>query len=75
MRWCASNHPVSYRKGLGNCDALLCMFHTLQNAMEIGQESGIMLIDFSAAFDMINNHGFLYKLYISPRAGDELLQV
>ena len=44
----------AYRKGLGNCDALLCVSHTLQSALEIGQEARIMPIDFSAAFDRIN---------------------
>ena len=47
---CASNHPVRYRKGLGACDALLCVAHTLQNALEMGQEAIIVQIDFSAAF-------------------------
>ena len=27
----------AYRKGLGTCDALLCVFHTLQSARESGQ--------------------------------------
>ena len=38
---CSSVLPTSvfaYRKGLGNCDALLCMSHTLQSALENGQE-------------------------------------
>ena len=38
----------AYRKGLGTCDALLCMSHTLQNALERGQEARIVQIDFSA---------------------------
>ena len=41
----------AYRKGLGNCDALLCVSHTLQSALENGQEARIVQIDFSAAFD------------------------
>ena len=57
-----SNHPVCYRKGLGTCDALLCMSHTLQSALENGQEARIVQIDFSAAFDRVNNLGNLYKL-------------
>ena len=28
----------TYRKGLGTCDALLCVSHTLQSALEGGQE-------------------------------------
>ena len=51
-----------YRKGLGTCDALLCMSHTLQSALESGQEARIVQIDFSAAFDRVNHLGILYKL-------------
>ena len=32
----------AYRKGLGTCDALLRMSHTLQGALESGQEARIM---------------------------------
>ena len=39
----------SFRKGLGTCDALLCVSHTLQSALENGQEARIVQIDFSAA--------------------------
>ena len=52
----------SYRKGLGNCDELLCMHHTLQSALDSMQEARIVLINFSAAFDRINHQGILYKL-------------
>ena len=38
------------------------MSHTLQNALESGQEARIVQIDFSAAFDMVNYQGILYKL-------------
>ena len=31
----------AYRKGLGTCDALLCVSHTLQSALESGQEAGL----------------------------------
>ena len=37
----------AYRKCLGTCDVLLCVAHTLQNALEMGQEAGIVQIDFS----------------------------
>ena len=36
--------------------------HTLQSALESGQEAQIMQIDFSAAFDRVNHLGILYKL-------------
>ena len=52
----------AYRKGLGNCDALLGVSHTLQSALENGQEARIVQIDFSAAFDRVNHLGILYKL-------------
>ena len=50
------------RKCLGTCDALLCVAHTVQNALEMGQEARIVQIDFSAAFDRVNHHGILFKL-------------
>ena len=54
--------PFAYRKGLGTCDALLCVSHSLQSALESGQEARIVQIDFSAAFDRVNHQGILYKL-------------
>ena len=50
----------AYQKGLGTCDSLLS--HTLQIALESGQEAWIVQIDFSAAFDRVNHLGILYKL-------------
>ena len=50
------------RKGLGTCDALLCVSHTLPSALESGQEARIVQIDFSTAFDRVNHLGILYKL-------------
>ena len=52
----------AYRKGLSACDALLCVSHTLQSALESGQEARIVQINFSAAFDGVNRQGILYKL-------------
>ena len=52
----------AYRKGLGTCDALLCVSHRLQSALENGQEARIVQIDFSAAFDRVNHLGILYML-------------
>ena len=51
-----------YWKGLGTCDALLCVSHRLQSALENGQEARIVQIDFSAAFDRVKHLGFLYKV-------------
>ena len=50
------------RKGLGTCDTLVCVSHTLQSALESGQEARIVQIDFSAAFDKVNHLGILLKL-------------
>ena len=52
----------AYLKGLGRCDALLCVSHTMQCALESGQEARIVQIDFSAAFDRVIHLGILYKL-------------
>ena len=43
----------AYRKDFGTCDALLCVAHTLQSALDRGQEARIFQIDFSAAFDRV----------------------
>ena len=51
-----------YRKGLGTCDALLCISRTLQSALVSEQEARIVQINFSAAFDRVNHLGILYKL-------------
>ena len=50
----------AYRKGLGTCDALLCVSHTLKSALKRGQEARIVQIDFSAAFDRVNHQGILF---------------
>ena len=50
----------SYQTGLGTCDALLCVSHTLQSALESGQETRILQILFSAVFDRVNHLGILY---------------
>ena len=50
----------AYWKCLGTCDAILCMSHTLQSALESWQEARIVQVDFSAAFDWVNHHGILY---------------
>ena len=54
-------NQFAYRKGMGTCNAL-CVSHTLQRALESGQEARIVQIDLSAAFDRVNRLGILYKL-------------
>ena len=34
-----STTQFAYRKGLGTCDVLLCVAHTLQSALEMGQKA------------------------------------
>ena len=63
-----------YRKGLVTCDALLCVSHTLQSALERGQEARIVPIDFSAVFDRVNHLGILYKIY-SVGIGGSVLSI
>ena len=48
----------AYRKGLGTCDAVLCVPHTLQSALESGQEARIVQIDFSAASEVSTIRAF-----------------
>ena len=40
----------------------VCVSHTLQSALESGQETRIVQIDFGAAFDRVNHQGILNKL-------------
>ena len=64
----------AYRKGLGTCDALLCVSHTLQSALESGQEARIVQIYFSAAFDRVNHLGILYR-FCSEGIGGPVLYI
>ena len=52
----------AYRKGLGTCDALLCLSHKIESALESGQEARIVQIDFSSAFDRVNHQGIMCML-------------
>ena len=54
----------AYWKSLGTCDALLCVSHTLQSALESRQDARIVQIDFSAAFDRVNHLGILCSVGI-----------
>ena len=56
------SNQFAYRKGLGTSDALLCASHTLQSALESGQEARIVQINFIDAFDRVNHQGILYRL-------------
>ena len=65
---------LDYRKGLGTCDALLCVPHTLQSTLENGQKARIVQNDFSIAFDRVNHRGILYML-CSVGIGGSMLSV
>ena len=52
----------AYKKGLGTFDALFCVAHTLQSALEMGQEAIIVQIQVSADFERVNHQGILFKL-------------
>ena len=69
-----STTQFAYRKGFGTCDALLCVSHTLQSALESGQKARIVQTDFSADFDRVNHQRILYKLY-SVGIGGSVLSV
>ena len=74
--WCGvlPTTQFAYRKDLGTCDALLCVSHSLQSALESGQEARIVQIDFSAAFGRVNHQGVLCKL-CSVAIGGSVLSV
>ena len=57
-----STTQFAYWKGLGTCDALLCVSQTLESTLESGQEARIVQIDFSAAFDRVNRPVIPYKI-------------
>ena len=50
------------------------MSHTVQSALESGQEARIVQIDFSAAFDRVNHQGILYRL-CSVSIGGSVLSI
>ena len=64
----------AYWKGLGACDALLCVSHTLLSAFESGQEARIKQIYFSAALHRVNHQGILYR-FCSAGIGGSVLSI
>ena len=51
-----------FRKGLGTSDALLLLVHEIQSALDKNNETRLVSLDFSAAFDTVNHKGLLFKL-------------
>ena len=66
------NTKFAYRKCLSTRYALLCVSHTLQSALDSGQEVRIVQIDFSVAFDRVNHQGILYRLCYGGIGGSVL---
>ena len=64
----------TYRKGLDTCDALLCVAHTLQSALQMLKEARIVHIDFSAALDRVNHQGIRFQ-HCSVGVGGSVLSV
>ena len=64
----------AYQKVLCTCDALLCMSHTLQCALESGQEVRVLQIDFNVVFARVNRQGILYRL-CSEGIGGSVLSI
>ena len=50
------------RRGLGTCDALLTLSHSLQVALNRGIEGRLVQLEFEVAFDRVSHRGLLYKL-------------
>ena len=49
----------SFSSGLGICDALLTLSHSLQIALDKGMEGKLVQLEFSAAFDRVSHCGEL----------------
>ena len=62
----------AYGKGLGTYDAILCVAHTLQYTLEMGEEARMVQIEFSAVCDYVNHQGILFKLCSVRIGGSEL---
>ena len=61
MQWCASNQPICLPERSGY---LWCTFMCVPYTAKCIEEwaARIVQIDFSAAFDMVNHQGILYRL-------------
>ena len=49
----------AYWKGLGTCDAPLCLFHALPCTLESWLEARIVQVDFSAVIDTVDQQEIL----------------
>ena len=53
---------ISYRRGLGTCDALLTLLNHLHVALDRAMDGMYVQMKFSAAFDRVSLRGLLYML-------------
>jgi hypothetical protein len=65
-------HQYAYRQCLGTCDAMLDICCGCQSALDRGEESIVVSIDFSAAFDRVSHTGLIYKLQTAGVGGSVL---
>lgn len=63
-----------FRKGLSTYDALICITHDIQVALDAVYEAILMSLDFSSAFDRVNHKALLFKVR-SLGIGGRFLQV
>ena len=56
------NLQFGFHKGLGTCDALLTITILAQKALDSGCKVRMVGLDFSAAFDRVNNKALIFKL-------------
>ena len=61
-------------KALGCTDALLTISHHLQKSLDVGLESYIVQLDFSAAFDRVSHSGLIFR-FKSIAVGGSVLSV
>ena len=61
-RYVLPTTQLAYRINIGTCDDLLCVAHTSQSALKMGQDSRMVKIDFSADFDKVDHQENHFKL-------------
>ena len=61
-----------FRKNFGTNHALLFLIHNVQSALDLSNESRVVSLDFSAAFDRVSHSALIYKLRTAVVAGSFL---
>ena len=65
-------NQFGFRRGLGTNDALLHIVHKSQLSLDSGQESRLVSLDFSSAFDRVCHKALLFKLQLLGVGGSVL---